>query len=219
MEFGDSMIIHQCISGFTQNVGYLHGVMKLSERLRKHSACDCHGTRVELNTWKSDWKQIAEYYWLLSEFHFKPLTLCVYAYSWGCGWGAMELARNLKNANIRIRAMVLCDPVFRHPEWYMRWKSIVHRDSKFEPVIKIPDNVEEVFSFYQTVNRPGGHKLVADGNTTIHPSIHVKDTIHQKMDDNWKFHLLSLEVANRVNKGLSLSMIDIDQLDATKLLI
>lgn len=211
------MIVHQCISGFTQNVNTLHGVLKLSERLRQSGIVDEMRTRVILHQWKSDWKKIAEYYWLLSEYYLEPVTICVYAYSWGAGWGAMQLANYLNRNGMDIKVMVLSDPVFRHPKWYMRWQSLIQRDSSFSPIIRVPTNVHEVFQFHQKTNRPMGHRLLSMNGTLIHPPHIIPNTTHQKMDDNWKFHALSLEIAKimHINPNKSLCDIDLDNLKLT----
>jgi hypothetical protein len=206
------MIIHQCISGFTQNVHTLHGVLKLSERFRQSALIDGVNTRVALHQWKSDWAKVAEYYWLLTEYYMVPVTICVYAYSWGAGWGAMQLARHLNRAGLDIKAMVLCDPVYRHPKWYLRWMSLVQRDSSFSPIIRVPTNIHTIYTLNQQTNRPMGHRLLATNGTVIHPPYHVKNTIHQKMDDSWKFHALSLEVAKRVTTNQPLGQIDVEAL-------
>jgi hypothetical protein len=198
------MIIHQCISGFTQNEGYFHGVMKLSERLHETGIDDGFNHRVILNRWNSDWKKIAEYYWLLAEYYIEPISLCIYAYSWGAGWGAMQLAKHLSNSRIQIRVMVLSDPVYRHKNYLMRLLNI----PIFDPIIKVPHNVKEVFSFKQRTNWPRGHRLIADNGTVIHPTVVIENCTHQKMDDSWLFHALCLEVASRINKGLDLDDID-----------
>jgi hypothetical protein len=199
------MIIHQCISGFTQNVHQIHGILKLSERMRRPESgvVDCCHRRLYFNRWNDDWKKIAEHYWNVADLHLESLTICVYAYSWGAGWGAMQLARHLKRFEMKVRVMVLCDPVYRNPHWYLKWLSLVHRDSSFSPVIRVPDNVREVFHFHQRVNVPSGHKLVGTGETLIRPPIELR-RIHQKMDDSWEFHGLSLSIAKKVNSRLSL---------------
>lgn len=207
------MIIHQCISGFTQNFNTLHGVMKLSERLRMLGHSDGFHKRVMLHRWCSNWKSIAEQYWILSEFYLEEITVCIYAYSWGAGWGAMQLAKHLQKCRLDVKVMVLSDPVYRHPNYLFRPLSLFYRDSTFSPIIRVPQNVHEVFSLHQRVNRPQGHRLLNTNGTLIHPSILIDNTVHQKMDDNWTFHALSLEVARRVGENLPLSSIDIKQLD------
>lgn len=212
------MIIHQCISGYTQDVNTLHGVLKLSERLRQNGLVDGVTSRVQLNLWHCDWKKVAEYYWLLSDFYSVPLNIAVYAYSWGAGWGAMELARHLNLVGLNIKVMVLSDPVYRHPKWYMRWKSLLQRDLSFSPIIKVPTNVGTVYSLNQTTNRPMGHRLLSTNGTVIHPTYLVKNTVHQKMDDSWKFHMLSVEVAKRMVSNDKFDAIDVTSLQMTDIL-
>jgi hypothetical protein len=203
------MIKHVCISGFTQNDAFLHGVMKLSERLREQNIVDEFKSRIDLFQWNSDWKKIAEYYWLLQEHYLEKTTICVYAYSWGAGWGAMQLAKRLARNGMYIRVMVLSDPVYRSRWFTFKFRSMLARDSMFAPIIHVPHNVQEVFNLYQTTNRPQGHRLIATNGTKIHPSIHVPNTEHQKMDDNWKFHTLSQEIAIRITLDMPLDDIQI----------
>ena len=195
------MIIHQCISGFTQNMQTLHGVLKLSERMRRPESgiVDCCSRRLYYNRWNDDWSKIAEHYWNISDIYLEPLTICVYAYSWGAGWGAMQLAKHLDKAGMKIRVMVLSDPVYRHPLLSLRWLSLLKRDSSFAPIIKVPKNVKEIFHFYQRLNVPAGHKLSVTGETLLRPGMELH-RIHQKMDDAWEFHGLSISVAKRVTK-------------------
>ena len=194
------MIIHQCISGFTQDVNTFHGILRLSEKIR--GAVDCKNNRFEVHRWCSNWKAIAEYYALLASYYEEKLTVCIYAYSWGAGWGAMELSRQLSKRGIEIRVMVLSDPVFRHPKWYLRWVSLLLRDTTLLPIIRVPHNVEEVYTFHQKMNRPQGHRLLPSNGTMIYPSKLVKNCNHQNMDDAFEFHSFSVDVARKISHGV-----------------
>jgi len=188
--------IHCCISGFRQNKNNYHGVLSLSEKLV--DAKFCHGpySRVWLREWNDDWNTQAEYAWLLSNHYDKPIVFNIYAYSWGAGWGAVQLAKKLYRRGIRVKTMILADPVYRHPLFLFRWLSLFKREYVFfgSPIVHIPANVEEVHSYHQLMNRPQGHKLVADGKTTIHPSRKVCRE-HSKMDDLYAFHLKCVEAS------------------------
>ncbi|PHR99577.1 MAG: hypothetical protein COA78_24730 [Blastopirellula sp.] len=193
------MIIHTTISGFTQDHGSWHGVLELTEKLReKH--CEGVRSRVHYYRWDENWAAIAEYYWSLSEkYHTQPL-IAIYAYSWGAGHGAMRLTEQLRKRGLRVRLMVLADPVYRNV-WCL-WRSMRNWNLPWfgEPIIRVPDYVDEVFSFHQVQNRPSGHKLLPESRTggpTIHPPV-LLTANHQYMDNAGEFHAKCLEQASRL---------------------
>ena len=87
--------VHQCISGFTQSERRCHGVLKLSEKLHE-LGFNNRISRVSLRPWNDDWATVAENIWLLGQHHDAEVVVNIYAYSWGGGWGAVQLARELK---------------------------------------------------------------------------------------------------------------------------
>ena len=108
---------HVVISGFLQDEGQPTGMVRLWRLLgERHSAAD---VRVELRSWNVNWRQLAELIWRMQPGAgrncFDPPRVKVYAYSWGAGWGAMQLARQLRRRGIGVAAMVLSDPVYRSP--------------------------------------------------------------------------------------------------------
>ena len=179
--------VHMCISGFTQTEARRHGVFKLKERLIKETKSQ----RVMLREWNDDWKKVAEHMWLLGQSD--NIEIQVYGYSWGGGWGAMQFAKYLRLRGIKIKTMVLCDAVYRHGWVALRAKSMFPR--KYVK-IKVPDNVEEVFAFHQTQNRPQGHVIVAqdDQKTLVHDSVELHYS-HQFIDDSKEWHDKVLEMA------------------------
>jgi hypothetical protein len=135
---------HVVISGFLQNEGQPTGMVGLWRRLRKFSDME---TCVELRNWNDNWRQFAELIWRMRPIAGEP-DVRVYAYSFGAGWGAMQLARQLKWRGIRVRVMVLSDPVFRSPWLPLRWLSLV----RFMFIV-VPDNVTSVIWFGQRDKR------------------------------------------------------------------
>ena len=152
-----------CISGFTQTEAKPHGVYRLKEKIIAQiydSGCLAN-IRVEMRQWNDNWKNVADHVHILNTE--REVLVNVYAYSWGAGWGFVQLANQLKKRGITIKTAVLCDPVYRHPNLLLRWKSLLSRDwTTFSPFIKIPSNVETVHHFHQTLDRPQGHMLWAE---------------------------------------------------------
>lgn len=210
------MIIYNCIGGFTQDTHTENGMIKLSERLRENGHSDGFDKRVLFYRWDSNWHRVAEYNFIISEMYTEHLTICIFAYSWGAGWGAIQLAKHLQKTGLDVRVMVLCDPVYRHPNILLKWFSLFGRDWNFNPTITIPLNVEEVFSFHQRQNIPQGHKILVQGQTILHPSYHIKNMIHQKMDSSWIFQGTCMEIARRVDNNEMLLDIDIESMDIAR---
>jgi hypothetical protein len=108
----------------------------------------------------------------------------VCAYSYGAGYGFIQLARQLEKRGLSIESAVLSDPVrrFRWTPWRALW-------SLWEPHITVPANVREVWYGVQRMNRPHGHHLVAaeTNKTIIHPFAELMVT-HQYADDHPEFH-------------------------------
>lgn len=187
--------IHKLISGFTQNGRRCHGVLKLSERLHE-LGYNNHVSRVTLHTWKDNWASVAENIWLLGQLHRATVIVNIYAYSWGGGWGAVRLARELNKRGIQVLYIVCSDAVFRHPSLLMRWTSLLGRKYPWSPKIRIPSNVVHVKPFHQTQNRPQGHRIVGDREFSgvIRESVELKRT-HQYMDDAPEFHAAAIAAA------------------------
>ena len=192
--------VHQCISGFTQSERRCHGVLKLSEKLHE-LGFNNRISRVSLRPWNDDWATVAENIWLLGQHHDAEVVVNIYAYSWGGGWGAVQLAQELQKRGITVWCVVASDAVYRHPLLLMRWISLLGRNFPFSPRIKIPSNVTHVVPFHQTLNRPQGHRIVAGKGFSgvINPSVEVSAT-HQYMDDADEFHTAAIKAAERLKE-------------------
>lgn len=194
------LVIHCCISGFRQSLGYWNGMLEVDAQLREAGHAKSVSSRVEYHVWRNDWSSVAEYYFALGERYKGRPIICIYAYSWGAGWGAIRLAKELGKRGLTVKAMVLCDPVYRHPLFLMRWRSLQYVDWPIvsAPKIKIPANVHgQVFSFYQRRDKPRGHLLVAadEKKTTIMPAVELRAD-HSHMDEQPEFRERVLQVAS-----------------------
>jgi len=182
--------LHVVIGGFTQRRNRWHGMLKLNEKVIAAVGMSSH-RRVWFQRWCDPWKQIAEHVWLLKEEAGQELRVFVYAYSWGAGWGAMQFAKHLSDANIKIEVMVISDAVFRHPVLIMRWTAMTKLGT-----IQIPDNVNVVHRFYQKRGRPMGHKVHWNAIETEIQTDRELHYEHAKMDDASEFHAKVLEVVD-----------------------
>jgi len=189
------------ISGFTERLGDPNGTLSLWGKLR--SLAGPHAS-VQLLRWCDDWSQIAEWIWRCRRDEAPP-QIAVFAYSWGAGWGAMRLARELAERGLAIEQMVLSDPVYRGPGvlgYAFRWRSLIGSHwpvlGALAPTIRVPANVRRVTWFRQEVSIPSGHALLADdaAQTEIEPA-RLAWRNHTKMDDLLAFHNASLAAAKR----------------------
>lgn len=189
--------INICISGFTQGPGQGHGVFRLSEELMKKGHNESARRRVWYLRWREDWRAWAAHIELIAALHNEDVLVAVYAYSWGAGWGAMHLARYLRRRGIAVRYMVLSDPVYRSRWVSFRWRSLLPRWLTAAPMIRVPANVGEVWSFHQTMATPSGHRLVAENGTIIHPSVRLMYD-HGSIDQAKEFYEQALVIADRL---------------------
>lgn len=149
---------HLVISGNWQHRGRLAG-------------CDCAltkldvyrrpGVRVESLVWDADWRSEASFIARHAPPDADPLV-CLYPYSWGFGWGAIQLARQLDRLHIPVYGMKVCDGVYRHSYRWGNWRALVPGS-----VVRLPGNVRRgsVELFVQRGSVLRGHRVVdADGD-------------------------------------------------------
>jgi pimeloyl-ACP methyl ester carboxylesterase len=172
---------HIVIGGFRQTEGKPTGMVELWRRL--HALHAKPGVSVELRAWNDNWRDLAELIWRVQPLD-EPVSVKVYAYSWGGGWGAMQLARELGRRGVHVAWMVLSDPVYRSPWLATRWLALVPWRS-----ILVPPNVRVVHWFRQKVSLPAGHALRAERRqkTLITPPVWA-EVSHLYMDDLRLFH-------------------------------
>lgn len=181
------------ISGFTQRNSQPHGVQRLW--LRAHRLFASSETAVVLLPWHAPWREIAEQV-LLCQGE-TPARVGVSAYSYGAGWGFVQLARQLGKRGIGVRQAVLCDAVYRSRFWTLTWQSLLP-----SPWITVPANVREVVCFRQSNSLPKGHQIVAADpkRTRVHQYINIPDVTHVNCDDYVPYHNKSLEMCAEVTR-------------------
>lgn len=178
---------HLVIGGFRQTVGRPNGMVALWRKLMRHNGPQ---EAVVPLKWNARWRHVAELIWLVRRPYPEDTSIRIYAYSWGAGWGAMQLARELDARGLGVDFMVLSDPVYRSSWLLGRALALSSLVS-----IRVPANVGHVHWFRQTKNRPCGHNLVAENvHTEIFPPV-VLERTHQYMDDAEEFHAECLRVA------------------------
>lgn len=194
------MFYFLCISGFRQTESRLPGTWLLSEKLR--AAGYSNGSRMRLSHfhWNARWQDKAEEIANVAKHYGQTPRVAVFAYSWGAGFGAMQLAEQLDRRGLAVDKCVLSDPVYRHPFALFRWLALCG-GSEFTryhffapPVIRMPPNIREAWVFRQAMNYPRGHRLAAGGGTIIHPAVELR-RVHGEMDDAPEFHACAMEAA------------------------
>ena len=173
------------IPGFTQTRGTRTRLIDLWARL--HSTKSNHTTTVQLQPWKSDWKSEAEF---ISRLSVERPRIFIVAYSWGAGYGFIQLARQLAKRGIEIARAWLLDPVYRHPYWLGQWRAFVPGI----PIV-IPENVRRVTWWRQEQSWPRGHELRAISPKTRIDEPHYVRVDHVHMDDHRPtLHQIALEL-------------------------
>jgi len=184
---------HVLISGFTESWAKPTGTEEL---WRKLAVLESPKTAVLAPLeWDADWKAVAGFIRRNSE-SLLPL-INVYAYSWGAGWGFVNLAKHL---GINIRRAVLCDPVYRSP--FMPAAIPLNPLSFFSsPTITVPRNVMDVRWLYQRRNKPAGHTPVSAVADVVEPGFLIDDgTKHSGMDNHPRYHAEALVAAARTQR-------------------
>lgn len=201
------LIIHICVSGFTQDRGYYHGILKLREELIAAGHASGPHRRVWYETWTANWEQLAaDLSQVCIQHGFIPVVT-VSGYSYG-GFGATRLCFALEKRGIEVRVLTLCDPVGRR-WWWPRpmpaLTSLLSRDLAF--TLPIAANVKLVNEFWQQENRPQGHRLHLIGETKrgVYQQLPYK---HARMDDAVEFHDCVMQHADEIRT-------EIEQLEAT----
>ncbi len=156
------------ISGFTENRSQLTG---LGQAWHKCQEAELKSTTCSLFPWNYNWFHEAR---RLQNFATPSPTINIFGYSWGAGYGAIQLAENLRTVgNYDVHVMVLADPVYCDPCFLLRWKTIFSSryaiTRRFAPVITIPSNVRAVYWSRQYKNWPRAHSLQAEDK--IHTAI------------------------------------------------
>ena len=179
---------HICISGFRQNKAELNGMELLWLGLRGHSSPK---VCVQYYAWNEDWKAIAKF---ISRNSNDETRINVYAYSWGAGWGFVNLAKRLGQEGMYINNTVLCDPVSRSP-YLPAWLPLNPLSLLSDRKLKLPDNIREIHWLRQKVNRPCGHTPICE-HAIIHDPVELK-VPHSAMEDSPEFHMMVMDVVHK----------------------
>jgi|TARA_Y100000310_G_scaffold65390_1_gene60872 hypothetical protein len=175
-------------TGFLQDRKALTGQEILWRKLRTVVA----GGQITKTTllppqkWNADVKGLAE-------FLFRNLVqngdrrVLISGYSYGGGWGAIRLCKELLRMGVLVDHLVMADAVHRNRMGFTNVVNIFSKGGQWRS-IKIPANVRHVHPFRQAVDVPRGHKLKAvDGNiTTIDPTVWLKCG-HSFVDEQKKY--------------------------------
>jgi len=184
------------ITGYLQKEGDPTGI----HRIRREILAPLEQAFVEFDIepvrpWKSDWCELAKRASLDG-----ISSVVIVAYSWGAGWAAQVLARELMKLGIPVRLMVLIDPVYR-PLWLPAWgfanllgfRAIVPNSA----TIDVPPNVWRVVGIRQNKTVPCGHPIRWDGVTMRLPLI---DSTHLTIDDSPEASsLVSTEISKLIH--------------------
>lgn len=176
-------------SGFRQDASVPTGTFRIWSLLHEQFA----GPRciVQMHPWDTPPRVLAQR--IRNSGYGSSVDIVLGGYSWG-GMTAARVAEQLEACNLRVRKVVLADPVYRH--WYALgwWRSLFRW---FE--IEIPANVYEVQYFLQenprfVIGRPGGtiqpagHIVVPEDpqKTTVHDPVYLTCD-HMAMDETWQY--------------------------------
>jgi hypothetical protein len=207
----DNWII--CIPGFLQKkADAVEGIPALWHRLweRFHGRDVC----VQMYPWNTNWSDVAEM--IFRACDAGRVRIMVVAYSWGVGYGALRLLRELAYRGVRVAAAVFSDAVFH------LWGRLAHllgvsQVSAYltrpwgRPQIALPGNEQELpethwfvqdrknFRWSDRNTWLRGHEIVWEATGEPVPGgIPIYHTTHRYMDECIQFQARTIEVANRL---------------------
>ena len=185
---------HVVVAGFLQDRGQPNGMVRLWHDL--HTAHAAPDTAVVFAAWDADAHALAEQIWRLQ--NARPPTVCLYGYSWG-GQTAVNLARALGDRDLRVRHLVLTDPVCRH-RWPVGWWRAFYPAFAVSR-IAVPPNVDAVHWWRQRNSWPRAGDLTAEDpdQTLVHKARWAATATHKYMDDLREFHATSLRLASQLD--------------------
>lgn len=173
------------LGGFLQSQFELNGSVRLWRKA--HSEFTNSVTVVQFSPWNTDPRQLAELILQLDHQDDDP-DIRIAAFSWG-GALAVRLCRQLQRRGLRVRRLVLCDPVYRHSYWLGNWRAL------FSGIpIRIPTNVDVVDYLFQRQSKPMGHQIELVGGPSVIRSAVQLESDHMWMDDAPEYHQLVEEV-------------------------
>lgn len=206
-----------CIGGFMQDRSLAtSGICGLAHELRD----EYPQVLVDYEPWKCDWNSTAEWIFRWSRFdsrnaHGTPPRIMAVAYSWGAGWGLIQLAKHLADRGLWIDAAVVSDAV-RHIGWQWSHYIGLSQLAAYIPYwsIEKPDNILDLHWFRQNRKRSlladfkrgctwlYGHQWVEQSKSgrlvTCPNGYGVPYANHTNMDDAPPFHDKVFEVADKL---------------------
>ena len=160
------------ISGFTQQNHENTGSKELWLKLRmERDLFDGRDVKVYLKEWNTDWKAFAK---KLNKIDPSEVMVC--AYSWGGGFGMPQLCKRL----VAPVTCVLCDPIYRSPTIWGRWKALFDKWA-----IKVPKNVRVERWLMQEGDTLDGDMLKG-GQSICKPEL--LDYTHTEIDNSPEYH-------------------------------
>lgn len=175
------------IGGFRQRPHELTGLERLWLELQELYGFSAH---VTFHPWNENWGKFVDFVLATGPLRRSLLDVRIVSYSYGTGWGALQLARRLDLHGVNVTCLASCDGVFR-PRWLKTralWSWILP-----EPRIVVPPNVRRVDYVTQLRSEPNGHRIVASSPTTVvkHHGI-VADADHLTIDESEEFRALAI---------------------------
>lgn len=193
-----ALTVQICVSGFTQTRGNYHGILHLREQLITAGHAAGPTRRVWYLSWLARWRLVAQDLAIVAVQRGLRPVVGVAGYSYG-GAGALRLCAALEQVGIEVAVLTLADPVGRR-WWWPRplpaVTSLLGRDVAF--TLPVPGNVRRVNEFYQTENRPQGHRLRLTSTQTTRGIYQQLAHHHAQMDDAPEFHACVLAEAAKI---------------------
>lgn len=189
-----------CITGFRQHEYEMTGLERIWMALRTNENPE---TRVSIVEWDTNWKYFARHILRTGPKDITEFDVRVIAYSWGCGYGFLELAELLGYEGVKITKAALCDPVYysRNGAIWRAVASPVLNRIVGPPKVVLPYNVEYCEYVRQRNSLPSGHEVVTKKNssTKVKDMGWLDDYDHISIDNSSEFW----DMATRTVQGLS----------------
>jgi len=177
------------VSGFTQKKWAKHGNGSINIYRNVRDILKGVGNiEFALLEWHNDPEGYARF---VAQHYVSGDTIVLAGYSYGGGYWAREFLKTLKSIapHIKVNTVILCDPVYRHPFFLMRFLAL------FSIKLKINfGNVDNLVHFFQTKDKPGNNSLILDEGVNYAGPCEL-DYHHVKMDNSVEYHDAVLEAA------------------------
>ena len=169
---------------------------------------------VQLYPWNTDWSDVAETILRSSRNETLPKIMVV-GYSWGVGYGVVQLLRELNYRGLSVESAVFSDGVYHlagplgHKLWISQCSAYLPRPSfqwppKKRPIIKLPGPkipniswyIQDNFVWKQRRTYLRGHDLVwKEDGSPVAGRININGTVHKFMDDCTEFQTRVTQMA------------------------